>query len=592
MANRGAIALCGALGAGLVLYDPQAAAADVKRAVLLFVGMGALLLVLRSPRARPGVPLPALLWLLLVLWSALRSIGSYPLGLPLLGTWVGASAVLLAALALPRPEARRAARLLATSLGGGAALWAVIDYAAGRRGLFVHGGQGNPNWLGLLLAVTLPLAVEQALMWRARRSRLVAVGAVIGLLQGAGLYLSHSRVAWLAVAVVVIGTARAWRPGGALLRSGMAGMLLVVSAGSLLVRAAPAAMSRAEDAADAEEGAAIGAHDAPLSAALDGRTWIYRVGVGAAVQSLPLGAGPGRFASAYLDEQGRRLRDLPPRTAARRFLNATTAHNDWIEVAVESGPAGLALLAGSLLSALFMCARRAGWRAGGAALLALAVCMSGDSPLQQPAIAAIFVLILAAMPRTLRIGAAAARGLGGVVLVGSALLLAPAVSTWLGDRLLSQARRADPAERAVLLERATRLDPRSGELALERGLDALLVEDAAAALPELVRSRGLLANVGTEVAIGNAELLLGRTAAAADAYRRALRLSPGSFRAHANLAVALGRLGDLAHARAHLWIARSLSPGHKKLAAMEQQLAEQEAHQATAHEAGPPPAPR
>lgn len=358
---------------------------------------------------------------------------------------------------------------------------------------------------------------------------------------------------------------------------------------------------------DAEEGASIGAHDAPLGVALDGRAWIYRVGLGAAAGSLPLGAGPGRFASAYLDEQGRRLRDLPPRTAARRFLNATTAHNDWIEVAVESGAIGLALLAGVLGSALFVCARRdrrGGWRAGGAALVALGVCMTGDSPLLQPAIVAILALLLAAMPRTLRIGTAATRGLGAAVLLGAALLLAPAVSTWLGERLLSSARRADPVERAVLLGRAARLDPRSGELALERGLDALLQEDAAAALPELLRSRGLLANVGTEVAIGNAELLLGQDAAAAESYRRALRLHPGSFRAHANLAVVLGRLGDLAHARAHLWIARSLSPGHKKLAAMEQQLAEQATaqateqapnqapHQASDQEVGPPPGSR
>lgn len=600
MRRRGALALAGVLGTGLLVYDPRAAAADVKRAALLLIGMGALVLLPRAANVRPGLPVPALLWLLLVLWSALRSIGSHPLGLPLLGTWVGGSAVLLAALKLPRCEARRAARLLATGLGGGAALWAGIDYAAGRRGLFLHGGQGNPNWLGLLVAIALPLAVEQALILRARRSRLWAAGAMGVLLQGAALYLSHSRVAWLAVGVAALPLLRRGRSGVALLRAGVAGVLLIVLMGALLVRAAPAALS---DAEDLEEGAVIGAHDVPLLVALDGRAWIARVSLGAAKRALPLGAGPGRFASAYLDEQGRRLQDFGPRAAARRFQNATTAHNDWLEVAVESGAMGLALLVAAVSSALFACRRRGGrtrwgvgWGAQGASLLALVVCMSGDSPLQQPAIVALFALLLAAMPRTPRSGAAAVRGLGGVVLLGAALLLAPAVSTWLGERLLSAARHADPVQRAVLLERAARLDPRSGELALERGLDALLQGDAEAALPELRRSRGLLANVGTEVAIGNAELLLGRDAAAADSYRRALRLHPGSFRAHANLAVALGRLGDLPRAQAHLWIARSLSPGHQKLAAMEQKLteqaAEQAAEQATAHEAGPSPGPR
>jgi Flp pilus assembly protein TadD len=119
------------------------------------------------------------------------------------------------------------------------------------------------------------------------------------------------------------------------------------------------------------------------------------------------------------------------------------------------------------------------------------------------------------------------------------------------------------------------VDPRSGEIALERGLDALLAGDAAAALPELWRSRSLLANVGTDVAIGNAELGRGRPDAAVAAYQRALRRHPGSFRAHANLAMAYGQLGALALARQHLATARALQPGHPKLAEMAQRLGEQ-----------------
>lgn len=165
-------------------------------------------------------------------------------------------------------------------------------------------------------------------------------------------------------------------------------------------------------------------------------------------------------------------------------------------------------------------------------------------------------------------------GLRCLVLLSAAMLLAPAVSSWLGARLGSRARAAAPVERAALLARAARLDPRSGEIALERGLDALLLGEPAAALPELWRARGLLANIGTDVAIGNAELGLGHPDAAVAAYQRALRHHPGSFRAHANLAMAYGQLGALESARAHLAVARSLQPGHPKLAEMTQRLTE------------------
>lgn len=622
--------LVGGASAAALVYDPLAPAADVKRVALLLVGAVALLAGLLRPQRPRGLPQAVLGWLALVAWLAVAAARSGPLGLRALGTWVGATALLLAAVQGPRHQSRAVARWVAQLVGGTAALVALAEYITGARGLQVHGGQGNPNWLGLLLALTLPLTLEQALGSR-RRQRRLALLALLAL-QAAGLYLSHSRVAW-AAAVAGWLMLPGWP---AVLRSGRPA--LAAAALALLVLVAPRSLDAGRSAvARAAPDKVEAAGDTPLPVAFAGRLWIWQTSLGAAARALPLGVGLGGFADAYLDAQGRRLAELAPRTAARRFLNATTAHNDWLEVAVEGGPVALLLLAatwGWAWAGLRRGGRGRPWRAGSAVLTAWAVCALGDSPLEQPAALIVLVLVLAASPRARSQGSCrkrdavpdrpaarslylaawatshladagsdgahrvglvpsdsaavppdsprlqrtverAAVGMRCLALLGAALLLAPALGTWLGARLSSRARAAAPGERAALLAHAARVDPRSGEIALERGLDALLAGDAAAALPELWRSRSLLANVGTDVAIGNAELGRGRPDAAVAAYQRALRRHPGSFRAHANLAMAYGQLGALALARQHLATARALQPGHPKLAEMAQRLDEQ-----------------
>jgi tetratricopeptide (TPR) repeat protein len=156
-----------------------------------------------------------------------------------------------------------------------------------------------------------------------------------------------------------------------------------------------------------------------------------------------------------------------------------------------------------------------------------------------------------------------------LTLGGSALLLAIAASTWLGARRLTSAREdLLPEARLPVLASAARIDPRSGEAALALGLAKLELGDPAGALHDLERSRPLLANIGTDVAIGNAHAASGDPSRAAAAYRRALARHPGSFRAHVNLADALARLRAFDEAEAHLAVARALWPGHPKLAAV------------------------
>jgi len=151
-------------------------------------------------------------------------------------------------------------------------------------------------------------------------------------------------------------------------------------------------------------------------------------------------------------------------------------------------------------------------------------------------------------------------------LAAAAALLPIAGTTWLGARAASQARDADPERKIALLARAAQVDPRSGEIAFAAGVAHLERGEPAAAVAELERSRALLPQIATDVAIGNAHLIMGDADAAATAYRRALRRDPGSFRAHTNLAVALRRLGRDDDAELHLRAARRIWPHHPVLA--------------------------
>jgi tetratricopeptide (TPR) repeat protein len=242
-----------------------------------------------------------------------------------------------------------------------------------------------------------------------------------------------------------------------------------------------------------------------------------------------------------------------------------------MEALVDAGIPALALLAIAIVWGARVAARE-GWPAGAAALIALAVCAAGDSPLRQPAVALLLGLVLAGCdprrePRkrlhfALRAGA----------LVSAALLLAIAVGGWMAARRLTAAKEALPSARRALLASAARLDPRSGEALLERGLLELEEGDAEAATLALRRSRALVANVGTDVAIGNAEVLRGDHEAAVEAYLAALRRHPGSFRAHANITQALLALGRIDEAERHLAIAAALWPGHPRLGEVAEQI--------------------
>jgi O-antigen ligase len=562
---RAGVALLAAAALAALIYDPTAPAAVPKTVALSLLS---LLLLAASLTRRERTPQgwPTTLWLALCGWSALSLLwGDHPAGgLLQLAAWCAAGGSMLVLHRLEQPRRIELASRLALVVGGAAAAAALLQWLLGAR---VHGGQGNPNWLGLLLAVTLPICVGA---FARKRSALLLLPIA---LQLAGLLLSGSRVAWFALAVTGLaaalhhGRSRVRWVGGA---CAVLGLILVVF---LAARSGK-----------------------PLAEAWGGRAQIWRCSAGAALASAPLGVGAGGFAHVFLEEQGELLSTVAPRDAARRFENATTAHNDYLHAAVETGPVGMLLLAAALVLAIAQGLgakaavgerkaaggaaasralpepRKTHWPAGAWAVLALALTALGDSPLHQPAVLIVVAVVFPALA-----SGTAWRALSGwparaVALALVAGLLAPSAVRWLGCRVAAPARDAVLDQRRGILERASSVDRWSGPLALELGLAHLELGRPAEALVELERSQRLLANVGTHVAKGNALLGLGRVKDGVKAYREALAWHPGLFRAHANLAEALRRIGDLDGAARHLRLARSLFPGHPKLPNLDRRL--------------------
>lgn len=557
---RRAIAFALAVSIAALAYDPSAPAAEPKRVLLLLVALGTLgfCLTRRAPLAASKA---AWAWMALAGWSAVSLLWGSASGRSDLGSWIAGAALIASASFLQDKDRKTVAGLASLLVGGGAALIALVQLLTGARGIFVHGGEGNANWLGLLLAVSLPLATDcVGRAWKDASPWLRATGVASVALQSVALLLSHSRVAWIALALALIAWMMATRTSLAKRAAAVVCALALVVVVAWTGRGAPSA-------------AVDGPADVQVGTAWEGRVWIWQTSATVARNALPLGTGMGRFSQRYLEEQGARLGQVDPKTASRRFANAQTAHNDWIQVLAETGPLGLVLLAIGWLWAVHS-SWRMRWGASVASLVALAVCAWGDSPLHQPAIVALLCLLLGALPAQWQLKLPAFRWGLVAASVGTALLLAAATSGWIASRWITRARTETSEQSLLTLQQARRVDPRSGEAAFALGIAWLEAGNPQLAIQHLEESKPMLANVGTDIAIGNAFMQASRYASAVDAYRSAIALHPGAFRAHANLAEALRVSGRLDEARHHLAIAKALWPGNPHLPELEERLRE------------------
>jgi Flp pilus assembly protein TadD len=578
--DRSAFALTIGVSIAALAWDPFAEASDPKRVIALLVAVvGCAVSIARvGSRIEGGVGAPA--WerwprawkcaAAFVALSTLSLIWGTTAGTRDLATWVAAIVVAASAARLGRERAMSAARATGVLVGAVSSSHAIVAWLGGARGLAVHGLQGNANWLGLVLAIAIPLTLDAAL-----RARSFARGAalVVVALESIALVLAHARVAWVAIAVAAIVTIP-WKN----MRISRRGAMATVAAIALTIGACRGA---GVEASTSPSSASSSTHDAPAPVAIAGRWWIAKNGAAAALASLPFGAGLGRWTHVYLTAQGRALDALPVREAARRFLDATTAHDDYVQSAVESGP--FAAIALALFFVFAARELRSKWRAGSAATIAIGVSAFGDDPLHRPAVVLLLALVVATLAPDAREAEDASearnetprrRAVSFALAAISALLLFVSTRAWIGAHLRTLARDRDPFARVTLLQRAARVDPTDGETDFELGAALLSIDEPERALVALQRSTPRFANVGTFVAMGNADLALGRTSDAIDAYFSAISLDPGSFKAHVDLSVALLDAGRLDEAEHHARVALSLEPGVDRVRALLDRIAE------------------
>lgn len=545
-----AVAVAAALALALAFRGgPSLDSGATKR---LLLGVVAVALALALPR-RLRVPAGGPFLLAFVGWSLSSiAIHPHPGATPVAVAFAASTVIAVAVAARGLGFARRVAVVAQFSLGVLVAGHVLVSFARGARGLAVEGAQGNPNWAGLVLAVCLAASLE--VVRRTRGAGRVGAGAGV-VTMGVALGLTHARVAWVALAVAAAVVLVAHRRGaGARLRAAALGVAALATVlGALTARTQGAPIHRR--AAAHALALTVDPYEAPAELAVAGRLAIARTGLSAALTHAPLGVGLGGFSSAYLEAQGEELATLSPAKAARRFVAAETAHDDWVQVLVETGPVGLALLlVGAVL--VVRAQRNPGLRA---ALIVLGVGACGDAPLRIPALVGLFALLVAASPhhgRRLRV-----RHERWLAVAAAALTLAFALRGRVVDALVAEAE-SEPGRRVALLSRAVRLDPWSPTATLRLGVARLDDGDAEAAIELLRRARRLERSVAVELALAGAFSRAGDPAAAEVAAQAALALHHGSFRGWIDLASLLAARGALPEATRALEAARSIQPHH------------------------------
>lgn len=243
----------------------------------------------------------------------------------------------------------------------------------------------NRNSTGLFLTFALGLA---ALLPVPRQNPAVLpVRLAICALLLIGIVLTQSRTSLvLAGLPVLLGLMRAISPmiagqsRGRAIMASIGAIALLGIGGAALVTAAPGRISATLDRFEAKD---------------DPRRFIWDDAIYTAGRHWPVGAGFGTFDELYqIDES---LENLTDRRAGR-------AHNDYIEVAIEAGAPGLALVAGWILLIAWLSwrARRSQMRwvawSGSAFLLTIALQSITDYPLRNQTIltfAAFALLVLA-----------------------------------------------------------------------------------------------------------------------------------------------------------------------------------------------------
>jgi O-antigen ligase len=604
-------------------FDPLASAQDSKRVTVLLLALAlsvfALVRLARGKEVVSGTwrelrfsARDPLVWFvgLVVLRGLDESVRS-GLTVPLV------SSPMIAALVIASVHRRPVARLRSITYRTAFAIICSLAFAAGFARAFGRAWYlpaGNPDWFGLVIAPAWVLSVGYTyIAFRALRANRCASNPSMARRRGVLrlafvvlvqifalclLVLSQSRAAWVAVVVaalvaVLVGCIRALsrrRPNslsqastGRLPRMVVAACVVCVT-GALVwyaTRATLAAdMRNARTSRQVESWASVNFHDRPVSIALSGRVHIWKMAWHATSEAPLLGAGTGRFQHAFLPAQGEWLSQQKVQDAARLFVNAEHGHNDYVHLLTENGALGFCLLVMT-----FVCMLRASLRSREGVVLCATLTLVtqglGDAPLLLPASMPLFGLLLASTsPRSLAVakrpsknkqsGLYPALAFAVACLLLCGLLLPKAALSLLMRRSLVVSHLA--SNDLTLRRRAQKRLPADGELQFLYGLS--LYEDAQweTSILHLTASKRTFANVGTPIAIGNAQARLGKWQEAKAAFLEATALNPGSFRAHLNLAEACRQLEDRKCAEEELQRARKILPYHPRARELELRL--------------------
>lgn len=235
--------------------------------------------------------------------------------------------------------------------------YAPVDGASIR--MRVYGTLGNPNFVGALMALSVPLGAASVMRATSRpryAAGLVSLGCLVGALVATG-----SRGAVLGLAAGALTWALLRWSGRALV-----GVAVVMVIGTLAVALSPAR---------------------PLQTTLAGRVYLWQVVAPHATARPLVGQGPGAVALRFVDWQ----HEADDRGVSdKRFRGVTDhVHNDYLEALVERGLPGLLALLAPLVSTWALVWRRPRpaspvTAACAAAVMAGAACALVDFPLARP----------------------------------------------------------------------------------------------------------------------------------------------------------------------------------------------------------------